>query len=476
MRFPGFIGPSYTLTSKNYECQRCINLYPEVDEIGTGKEGEVASLIGTPGLSLLTTLGTGPVRGLWLTTTGLLFAVSGVTIYSITSSWVATAIGTLKTSTGQVGMADNGLQLVIVDGPNGYYITLPTSILTQITDINWLGSNVVTFQDGYFIFARPNSKEFYLSDLNAITFTAPALTSKEGYPDNLITLISSNRNVWLFGDQTTEVWFDSGDNLNPFQYIQGTFIEYGCAAMFSVTRMANTVFWLAKDQTGKGIVVQANGYAPKRISTHAVELAIQGYSTMSDAIAFSYQENGHQFYMLTFPTGNATWVFDIATSMWHERASLSQGIFQRHLSNCFSNAFGANLVGDYSSGNLYKMSSTVYSDNGNPLVRQRITPHISKDMNRIGHNTFQLDLEPGTGIDGTGQGIDPQAMLQWSNDGGHTWSNEHVSSFGKIGATKGRAIWRRLGMSRNRVYKVSISDPVKVVMIGAELDVMEGAS
>ncbi len=484
MRFPGFVGPSYTLSSVDYDYQRSINLYPEIDEIHTGKEGEVAALIGTPGLALLAAIGNGPIRGIYYsnpalngnTNTGILFVVSGNTVYTVTSAWVATSIGTLQTSTGPVSMVDNKIQLMIVDGPNGYYVPLltPTSV-TQIVSANWSGSNTVTYQDGYFIFNTPNANQFYLSDLNAITFTAPATTGTSG-GDNLLGVISANKNLWLIGDRFTEVWFDSGNNLNPFQYIQGTRAQVGITSPYSLVAIANTVAWLGKDSTGTGIVFLANGYTPTRISTHAVEYAIQQYSTISDAIAYTYEENGHIFYVLTFPTASTTWVYDTTTQMWHERAYLSQGVFQRHRSNCHAFAFGTDIVGDYSNGNLYNMSSTVYSDNGAALIRQRIAPHFSKSMNRIIHHELTLDMQSGIGLDGTGQGTNPVAMLQWSNDGGHTWSNEHTAPMCAIGQTVSRCIWRRLGNSRNRVYKMSISDPVKVFIMGAEIELEVCAS
>lgn len=476
MRFPGFVGPSYVLSSVNYDCQRCINLYPEFDEFQTGKDHEVAALIGTPGLALLAAIGSGPIRGSWFSSKGILYIVSGNTLYSVSSSWVATSIGTLQTNSGSVGMSDNGFNLVVVDGLNGYYVTFGTPGLTQITDPNWLGSNTVTYQDGYFIFCAPNSAEFYLSDLLAITFTAPANSTKEGFPDNIVAVISSNRNLWLLGDQTTEVWFDSGDNLNPFQYIAGTLQQIGCVSPFAVTKMSNTIFWLGKDQTGNGVAYLANGYTPQRISTSAVELALANYSTISDAIAFSYQESGHQFFILTFPTANATWCYDALTGMWHERAYNNNGTLQRHRANCYTFAYNNHVVGDYGNGNIYSLSPTTYSDNGNPITRQRVTPHIAKDMNRIFYRSLQLDIESGTGLDGVGQGTNPQGILQWSNDGGHTWSNEHWSQLCPIGATTERVIWRKLGASRNRVFKVTITDPIKVVIMGAEIELEVAAS
>lgn len=477
MRFQGFIGPSYNLRSVNVDCQRCINLYPEMDELQTEKDGEVAALIGTPGLSLLATIGLGPVRGAWFTTTGLFFVVSGNTLYSVTSAWIATSVGTLLSSSGPVSMADNGIQLVIVDGTYGYYVTLATpTTLTQITDVHFTGSKTVSVQDSYFIFCDPTSGSFYLSDLNAITFTAPANTTKNGYPDKTVAFITSSRNAWFLGDRTSEVWFDAGSNNNPFQYTPGSMFQYGCVSPYAVAKMANTLFWLAKDETGQGIVVMAEGFSPKRISTHGVELSIQGYSTISDAIAWSYQDGGHQFFVLTFPTGNATWVYDVATGMWHERAFTSGGLLGRHRANCHAFAFGTHVVGDYLNGNIYSQSLSTYSDNGSAITRRRTAPHLSKGMARLFHSKFQLDFESGVGLDGTTQGTDPQAVLRWSDDGGHKWSSEQWRSMGAIGATIWRSIWRRLGHSRSRVYELTITDPVKVVLIGAEIEVEEGAA
>lgn len=453
-----------------------MNLYPELDEIGTGKEGEVKALVGTPGLSFLAQVGVGPIRGMWYTSTGALYVVSGYEVYSVSSSFVPTPIGQMLTNSGQVGMCDNGFQLVIVDGLFGYYVPLPGGALTQIIDPNFLGADVVTFQDGYFIFNQPSTNKFYISDLNAITFVSTVISSKSGNPDKIVAVTSMNRSLWLLGDTTTEVWYDSGDNLNPFQYIQGTMMLYGCAAKFSPSKIANNLFWLGKDNTGVAVVLQASTYVPNRISNHAVEFAIQNYSTISDAIGFCYQENGHHFYVLTFPTANKTWVYDLASQMWHERGYNNGGIFQRILSNCYVYAFNTHVTGDYKIGSIYSQSLTNYTDNGTPIIRQRTTAHISKGMNRVFYKDLQLDFETSIGLDGIQQGTNPQAMLSWSDDGGHTWSFEHWSPMCPIGITLERAIWRRLGKSRNRVFKVSISEPVKVVLIGAEINIEMAAS
>lgn len=478
VRFPGFIGPSYTLSSVNVDCQRCMNLYPEMDALGTGKEHEVASLVSTPGLTLLCTLPASPVRGAWVSSKGVLYVVGGNKLYSISSAWAHTELGSLNTATGPVSMADNGLQLVVVDGPNGYSLTLADNTFAQITDSNFLGSSQVTFQDGYFIFIKPDSQQFYCSDLNAITFSALNTGSAEGSPDNLVGQIDYQQSLYLFGTQSCEVFYDSGDTPCPFTRIQGAVIAVGCAAPFSIAKLQSGVFWIGGDDTGQGIVYQMQGYQPTRISTQAIESSIRsvGVTNLSNAKAYTYQQGGHVFYCLNVPGLNFTWVYDVSTGLWHERTFLGKWGFERHRADCAASAYGVNIVGDYASGNLYSFDALNYTDNGTSIVRMRAAPHFSQSLVRIFHQSFQLDMEAGVGLSGLSQGINPQAMLQWSDDGGHTWSNEKWTGIGQIGATKTRVIWRRLGASRDRVYRIMISDPVKVTLIGAELGVEQGVA
>ena len=580
MRFKGFIGPSYTLGSVNQDCQRCVNLYPEIDALGTGKEGEVASLVSTPGLTSLVTLPTSPVRGVWAASNGNVYAVGGNTLYSISSSWLANALGTLLTSTGAVSMADNGKDLVIVDGPYGYYVSIATlaststvtsgitttltssstiqqiftgsntqtivlpavatlalglvfyinnqssqsilvqtsdstavqlmapnsllvmictansgsgltpwqsayttnavagSTFSQIMDPNFLGANLVVFQDESFIFNKPSTQLFYCSDLLAVTFTANNTAAKESYPDNLVGQISTQENVYLFGSQSIEVWYDAGSTPCPFAQIQGAAIRVGCAAEFSIAVLQSIPYWLGGDKDGQGIVYTMNGYQPQRISTPAVEASIRsvGASNISGSRAWTYQQGGHMFYCLNVPGLSSTWVYDASTQLWHERTYLGSFGFERHRVDCAAVAYGINIGGDYASGNIYSLDQANFTDNNISIVRMRTAPHLSKNLNRLFHSRFQLDMETGVGLSGSSQGVAPLAMLQWSDDSGHSWSNEHYTSIGPIGATKRRVIWRRLGEARDRVYRVMISDPVKVTLLGAEIDVEEGAA
>jgi hypothetical protein len=474
VRFPGFIGPSYTLQSVNVDCQRCVNLYPEMDESQGGDEGEVASLVSTPGLSLLATLPTGPVRNTFTDSSGQLWAVGGNVLYQVANDWTYTAIGTLNTALGNVSLADNGLQVVLVDGASGYSYDIATQVFAQITDPNFLGADQVSFMDGYFIFNKPGTNQFYLSPLNAVTpFDASMIGTAEASPDNIVGHVVIQESLYLFGDQSTEIFYDSGDTF-PFARIQGAVMEKGTTSAFSIQKIQDAAYWLAKDLSGQGIVYRGQGLQSQRISTYAIESAISGLD-LSSAKAWSYQQAGHSFYCLNIPGTNTTWVFDTTTSLWHERTALAAGVYARHIADCHAFAYDTNVVGDYSNGNLYALDLDTYTDNGSEIVRERTSPHVTKDKNRIFHTRFMVDMETGVGTD-SGQGSDPQVMLQWSNDAGHSWSNEHWTSAGAIGARRTRVNFRRLGYARDRVYRVRISDPVKVTLLGAEIEVEEGTS
>lgn len=479
MRFRGFIGPTYQLASLNVDCQRCINLYPEMDEMGTGNEGEVASLAGTPGLKLLCTLPTAPVRGNYTDSTGQLWAVGGNTLYQVSDTWQAVSVGTLNTQSGPVSFADNGTSVVCVDGPYGYSWAIGTGVgFAEITDTHFQGADQVIFMDSYFIYNKPNTQQFYLGPSNAvIPFDGSDIYTAEAQPENLLGLIELQESIYLFSGKHIEVWYDQGGIAgSTMARIQGAAIEIGCLAAFSIAKIQNAVFWLGQDATGRGVVYRAQGMEPQRISNFALESVIAGLGDLSTARAFVYSQAGHAFYCLNLPRATTTWAYDAGSGLWHERAYLSLGSFERHLADCHAFAYETNVVGDYSSGNLYALDLETYTDNGNPILRERAAPHVSSDMKRLFHSCLQLDMQAGVGLNGSVQGSSPQAILQWSNDYGNTWSNEHWASIGKIGATRTRLMYRRLGQARDRVYRVRISDPVPIRILGAELEIEGGMS
>jgi hypothetical protein len=464
------LGGTYVARSVNAADSRMVNLFPEVVPEGGN---EPAFLSRAPGLRLLATVGTGPIRGMWqFGAYG--YVVSGYGLYRVDTSWSATLLGTVAGS-GPVSMSDNGTQLFVAAAGPSYIYNASTSVFAAITDPDFPGAGSVGFLDGYFVFNEPNSQKIWVTSLLDGTSVDPLdFASAEGSPDGVVALIVDHREVWVYGTNSVEVWYDSGDADFPLTRIQGAFNEIGCAAAYSIAKLDNGLFWLGSDARGRGIVYRANGYTGTRISTHAIEWQIQQYGNISDAIGYTYQQDGHAFYVLVFPSANATWVYDVATQAWHERAGWVDGEFTRHRGNC-QMAFGEEIViGDYENGNLYAFDLDVHADNNSVqrwLRSWRAMPTGADNTFRSAHHMLQLECETGVGLN-SGQGEDPQVMLRWSDDGGHTWSNEYWRSMGRIGAHGHRAIWRRLGMTmkiRDRVYEVSGTDPVRIFITGAEL-------
>lgn len=467
-----FVGASYVARSPNAADSRCVNLFPEVvPEGGT----EPAYMQRTPGLRLLSEVGEGPIRGMWQFG-GSGYVVSGSKLYRINTSWGSVELGTVA-GVGPVSMADNGTQLFIACNPEGYIYNATFDTFQQITDPDFPGAVTVGYLDGYFVFNEPDSQRIWVTAiLEGTSIDALDFASAEGSPDQLLSLLIDHREAWLFGTNSIEVWYDAGTPDFPLARIQGAYLEIGCAAPYSVAKLDNGVFWLGSDARGRGVVYRATGYQGIRISTHAVEWQIQQYDDMSDAIAYTYQQDGHPFYVLIFPSANTTWVYDVATERWHERAAFSNGSFLRHRSNCQMSFGDEIVVGDYENGNLYAFDQNVFTDNGSIqkwLRRWRALAPGQNNFKRSAQHDLQLVGQMGVGLV-TGQGSDPQVMLRWSDDGGHTWSNEHWASLGLMGEYGIRAMWRRLGMTqklRDRVYEASCTDAVSGYFTGAELRV-----
>lgn len=463
-----FVGPSYESRSLNANAQRSVNCYLEMDN--SSPRAPIA-MYGTPGTVLRFTLPTFPIRAC-IKVGNYAYYVAGNAVYKISSAFAITTLGTINTSTGEVGIASNGAQILIVDGVSGYLVTVATAALTTITDSDFPnGVKRCTYQDGYFIVSgKADSPSFWINTTayDGASWDALDFASAEGAPDNTIGVISDHRELWLFGDQSAEVWVNTGSTDFPFQRSGNTFIEHGCAAGGTVAKADNTVFWLGADEKGQGIVWRASGYTPQRISTHALELAFADY-TLSDAFSFTYQQEGHIFYVLTFPTDGATWVYDCSTQQWGERAWRNPitGALGRWRANCLC-YFNEHLVGDWESGNVYALDMETYTDNGDPLVRIRAAQTVENEQRRIKFGTLQIDMETGVGTS-SGQGSAPQLMLRWSDDGGHTWSNQRTTSIGAIGEYSAEAKFRRLGSGKNRVFEISMSDPVKFAVFGAVL-------
>jgi hypothetical protein len=366
------------------------------------------------------------------------------------------------------------MSLPAIAGPSNDTLTLHIPVFGQITDAGFLGADRIAFIEGWLIFNQPGTRTFYTTGPTPyqLLFPGAFFALKDSSTDNLITLYENNRELWLIGERTSEVWFNAGGTNFAFQRIPGVGPQVGCAAVHSITRAGAALVWLGRNEQGQNIVIMQSQYSFQRISTHAVEHAIASYPVVNDAIGYGYEEDGHLFYMLTFPTADVTWCFDLIAGVWHQRASFTStsGQFHRHRSNCFMDFADLRMVGDYQTGQVLQMSRQYFTDAGAPLVCIRRTPHVwsKATRERVFISQLQIEFTPGVGLQ-VGQGQNPQVMLRWSDDGGFTWSTEHWSSIGAAGETKHRAIFRLLGRARDRVWEASFSDPVQRDIIGATM-------
>jgi acyl CoA:acetate/3-ketoacid CoA transferase alpha subunit len=655
----GFVGPSYVAPSIYANAEDCINFRPEIDPTKQAGQRGVVALYPTPGLTAQIKLqNTAPVRGMRTVSGGqYMVAVCGQYVYVVTSNLTPTLIGQLNSSTGQVGITDNGLNIYIVDGtyrytwrisnPNSasfngsisgttltvslmksgtiavgqnlfgvglgteviitalgtgtggvgtYTINTSLTITTEpfntaasaatitasisgttltvtavasgtlyvgqtiqgagitantvitalgtgtgntgtytvsnsqtiasetmyalnfsvipSSDGAFTGADVVDIVDNYFIYNNPNTQQYAASNLLSPITNPLSFASKFTGPDNLVSLIADHGQIYLLGEQTSEVWADAGTFPFAFQRIPGSSSQHGISAKFSVSRVGNSFAYLSKNIRGQAQIMLMNGYFPERISTHAVENTLVN-DNVSDAVAWTYQQEGHEVYVISFPSLDITWAYDVSTGMWHKWLWCDNfNNYHRHRGNCVANFQNMLLVGDWENGIIYELDSNNYTDNGQNIRRLRRTPHLVTDFQREYFEELQIHFQPGVGIQNPnavipsaapvnqspfyiynnqnytillGQnliignltdtfGVSPQAMLRWSNDGGSTWSNEHWVSIGRQGKYKNRAIWRRLGQARDRVFEVVVTDPIKAVIVSANLKSSLGES
>jgi hypothetical protein len=420
---------------------------------------------------------TASISGTTLTVTaitGTLYPGQTIQGVGITANTIITALGT---GTGGTGTYTINNSLTI--GSETMYALNFTVIPNS--DGAFTGGNTVDIVDNYFVYNKPTSQQWAASSTLSPLTPALSFSSKDGAPDNLVSLIVDHREVYLLGEASSEVWVDVGSYPFPFQRIPGTSTQHGIAAKFSMSRVGNSFAYVSRNVRGEAQIMMMNGYIPQRISTHAVEQTLLN-QYIDDAIAWTYQQEGHECYVVTFPTIDLTWVYDVSTQMWHKWLWVdNQNVYHRHRGNCSSLFQGKVYVGDYQNGQIYLLDPTNYTDNGDEIRRVRRAPHIVTDLQREYLEELQIQFQPGIGLTGITTplnnevvGADPQAMLRWSNDGGSTWSNEHWVTIGKIGKYKNRAIWRRLGWARDRVFEVVVTDPVNAVIISANLKASEG--
>lgn len=485
MKFEGFVGPSYALSSLAADAQRAVNLYPEAVESGSGKAKYIYRT--TPGALNWAVLPTGPVRGLFVAGGGdfeVLYAVGGSKLYRVDSAGVATELGDVGTdaadSPAQIFPNGEGTAILIISAGQAWYhngVILSAAPVPADDDIDpaYPGGQVGTaatgaFLNWYWIVSKPDSKKVFYSFAPGDEWNPLDQGTKEGFPDNVARVLADHQELWLFGDATTEGWGSTTDADNPFLRRDSAVMPMGIAARWTAVNLIDGPAWLGGDPHSGAVAYRARGFQPMRVSTHAVEQAWREYSKVSDARAYVYTEAGHTFWVISFPTGNATWVYDLTTNMWHERGYWNGSALDHSMARCHAFCYGLHLAGSRLNGKILDYSLEMLQEDAATLPRIRTAPHLSDEDKQIFHHRVSLDIDD---FDNSHD----EAKLEWSDDAGQTWStprNPDTSS--AIPKKKRRLTWRRLGAARDRIYRVTFNQSAPLTLIGANIDITPGTN
>lgn len=454
--FP-IVGGAYSDDTRPWSVQDTVNYLPvSAERGGTRSQSFLKS---APGFTAFCDLGTGlPIRGAH-NAEGLFLVVSGDSLFSVSPKGVATNLGTIP-GVGHVSMAHNqitgGNQIAIANGLGGYVYDTTKSALTQITDDGFAGAICFDYIDSYMAGVEPGKRFWFTSDLaDATSYNTLDRYEAEGSPDKIVSLIVTHREVWVMGERTIEPFQNTGAAEGTFQRADGMVMERGLASTFAMTLLDNSVFWLGND----GCVYRANGYQPVRISTFPIEQAI-ARCNLSQAFAFTFEDQGHKVFYLTFPDGQ-TWGYDVASSEWHRRQSYG---YQRWRLNTLTSWNGGWYGGDFTNGKIYKLDWNVQDEDGAIMEKRRISGVAHDNQNRVIFNGMELVI--GTGQpSSSGTYVD----LRYSKDGGNNWSDWRKIPMGQTGNFMKTLQTLRLGIGRQWVFDVRVTDPVKADILAASI-------
>lgn len=475
MEYPSWIGGSYRSQAFTADAERTVNWYVEkMEQRGPTTKG---ALYPTPGVTLLTTATSGPGRA-HFAEAGREFIVAGVYFFEFGSDSTISNINTVALDEFPATITSNGAgQLFITSGGSGYSFDLTTNVFSTVANLA-NKARMGGMLDGWSValdtITSTTTPTLYISDLSDSTTWDPTrFIQRSAASDPFVSVKVSKPYIYLLGERTSEVWYNAGTSPVPFALYTSARISYGCAAPFSAAVVEGSLIWLSQTEGGIGAVVRAGGTAPEIISTYPVQKAISGYATISDAVADTYSEMGHTFYVLHFPSADATWVYDVQSQVWHERGTWisEQSRYGIWRPRYHAYVFGQHRMLDAQNGSIYKMSVDIALDvDSRPIRRLRQAPALVEENERVVFSSFELDLERGQGLI-TGQGSDPKVMLRMSNDRGQTWGNEMQMSAGKIGEYHVRVRRNRCGQARGKVFEVTVSDVIPWRLTNAYLGV-----
>ena len=457
------IGPSGQLSDRKAAVQRTMNMRVSAVE-GLG-EDKLAILESFPGL--VSVLAAVQVRGAYVAEVRAFYVV-GTDLREMTSEGVSVSRGTLSSSSGFVSMKHGVSQLVLVDGPSGYVLDLNTNALAQITSAGWRGSNWVDYIDGYFVFVDPDTEQFYISAIDdGSQMDALDFSSADTQPDNIVTHRAFKRELYLFGARSTEVWINSGEADFPFVRYNATPIQVGAVGLRAVTIAADTLFFVGQTNRGSGYVYALNGYQPQRISTAAVEQAIQQATDLSQIRMWSYHVSGSELIGVEAPGMTTTWVYDASTKQWQEQGIKVNGEWTPLGADHFM--FWNREHYCWYADAIHRIDKDVYLYGVNAIVRERTWPHlVQPSLEPVTYRSLELACT--TGTPETLNQTEGVISLEISNDGGYEFGPPLLKNLGAVGRWMQRVRWMFLGAARDRVFRLRCSSNVPLSIHAATLD------
>jgi hypothetical protein len=472
LKVPGFVGGSSPARSSFVDAQRSVNVFPVA---GSGKR---PALLGTPGNRIFITGLDGPIRAAY-SQDGRAFVIGGAVLYEILSTGVAINRGVVPAGVTLGSISSNGLgghQLFIVVGGRGYVYDLNTNTLLQIVSAAFPASATSgVFADGYSTVLVADSNQVQVSSLfDSATWAGLDVAARQSASDRITAIVADHLELWLFGTKAIEVWYFAGTANFPYQRVQGGYLEQGAIGT-SVAKFDNTLVWVSQNDRGGGIAYRAaNGYNALRISTDEVDATWATYGDIGNAESWVYEEEGHAFWIVNFPTAKRTWVYDAATQLWCERDwfNVATGLFEHIRGRCHTFVFGKHLVGDRETGTIYEQSLTALDDAGTAIRRRRRFPYLEADGKQVYCQELGLDCQTGDGL--ADPAVEPQITLRFSDDRAKTWSNDLRCGLGFLGDTDTIVDWNGLGSFRQRVFELECSDAVPVAWYSVTLAVTVG--
>jgi hypothetical protein len=439
--------------SRPASAQRMVNCYLEQAPPASKSQVDV---VPSYGIAPFAMVGAGPLRG-GTVVNGVPYVVSGSALYRVAANGSATNLGSVP-GTQDVTMMGDGIHVVVVTNPAMY--VYDGSTVAQVTDPDFPGAAWVGYLDGYAVIIEPGSGRVWVAGpLDPSNWNALDFATAEAAPDDVLWGVVDHRELFLFGRETTEVWYNSGNADFPLDRVQSGFIEHGIMSAQAAGKCDNGVYLLGND----GIAYLLNGYTPQRVSHHQFEASVEGYADKSCSVV-PWTEGGHKFVAYRFAEG--CWLYDIATQLWHERISYARNTWRGKF---VLQAYSRFLVADAESNQLGQFSAESFSEFGEVLRSECTSAAVFQEGQLVHHDMLELHFETGVGTQ-TGQGSDPKVMLQFSDDGGRKWSSEKWRSLGAIGDFRHRVRFARLGAARDRVYRYAISDPVRRTLTNAVLN------